>query len=226
MPESSWIINDKPESAPARYDAALEWIKKNRETFIGGVVIVLAVLLFAVYFFVHYRDLRDTAWKNLFMAQQAGYGGNVAQAQNQLSAIETTYGNTSAAPYATLTKGDMFFAQGKFKEAAAEYTKLLGSKDLAPFALYNVGKCREADGDLAGAQAQYSDFLVKYPEQFMAPEVHSSLAHSQELAGAKDLAKTTYEKIVLLYPDTSWAAAAKAKLTPAGPVQAAKAPVK
>jgi len=203
-------------------DSALTWIKKNRETFIGSVVILLAVIIFSGYFMLHYRSLRDAAWKSLFMAQQAGYGGNADQAQQQLAAIEASFGSTSAAPYATLTRGDLYFGQNKFKEAAAEYSKLLNSKELSPFALYSLGKCKEAEGDLAGAQVQYSDFLLKNPEHFMAPEVHSSLARVQELSGAKDLAKTTYEKIVLLYPDTSWAMQAKAKLTPA----AAPAPKK
>ncbi len=213
MPTTSWIASERADGAPTRSDQALAWIKKNRETFIGSLVIALAVVLFAVYFFVHYRDLRETAWKNLFIAQQIGYAGNMDQAQKQLDAIETTYGTTSAGTYATLTQGDILFAQGKFKEAGAAYTRALASKDLGPFASYNLGKCKEADGDFAGAQAQYADFLSKNPDQFMAPEVHASLARTQELSGKADLAKATYEKIVLLYPDTFWAAAAKARLT-------------
>ncbi len=221
MPSETWIASGKPDGTPGTSDLTLAWIKKNRETFIGSVVILLAVTVFSVYFLIHYRGLRDTAWKNLFMAQQAGYGGNVVQAQQQLAAIEASYGSTSAAPYATLTRGDMLFAQGKFKEAGAEYSRLLNSKDLAPFAAYSVGKCKEAEGDLAGAQVQYSDFLLKNPEHFIAPEVHASLARSQELSGNAELAKTTYEKIALLYPDTSWATQARTKSAPP-----ASAPVK
>lgn len=214
MSSETWIASGRADSVPGTLDLILNWIKKNRETFIGSVVILLAIIVFSVYFFIHYRGLRDTAWKNLFMAQQVGYGGNVTQAQQQLAAIEASYGSTSAAPYATLTKGDMLFAQGKFKEAGAEYAKLVNAKELAPFAVYSAGKCKEADGDLAGAQVQYSDFLLKNPEHFLAPEVHASLARTQELSGSSDLARTTYEKIVLLYPETSWAMQAKAKLTP------------
>ncbi len=223
MPDSTWIHSEDTVIKPQRFERMLTWIKHNRETFIGSAVILAAVILFAIYFFIHYRDLRDNAWKNLFMAQQIGYAGNIPQAQEQLKAIGTSFGSTSAAPYATITQGDILFAQGKFKEAGEEYAKLASGKtDLAPFALYSLGKCKEAAGDFAGAQAQYSDFLSRNPDQFMAPEVQSSLARAQELAGAKDLAKTTYEKIVLLYADTSWAMQAKAKLE--GP--AAKAPAK
>ncbi len=212
MSKTSWVASGSSEVVSGKTDLALGWIKRNRETFIGSAAMLLAVALFAVYFFMHYRDLGDAAWKNLFIAQQMGYGGDTTRAQDQLSAIEASFAGTSAAPYAVMTKGDMLFAQGKYAEAGTEYSKILSSKDLAPFAIYSLGKCKEAAGDMAGAQAQYADFLSKNPEHFMAPEVRASLARAQELSGNKDLAKTTYEKIVLLYPGTSWAARAQAKL--------------
>lgn len=213
MPDATWISGGREHHAgPSKVEKALTWIKKNRETFIGSLVIFLAAVIFAVYFFMHYRGLRETAWKTLFIAQQTGFGGNVEEAKKQLDTIETSFGSTSAAQYAMLTKGDILFAQGKFKEAGEEYSKALNSRDAAPFAMYNLGKCKEADGDLPGAQAQYSDFLSRYPEHFIAPEVHLSLARAQELSGAKDLAKTSYEKIALLYPETSWAMQANARL--------------
>lgn len=212
MPDTSWIAGGHDRHVgPSKLEQALTWIKKNRETFIGSVVIILAAVIFAVYFFLHYRGLRETAWKTLFIAQQTGFGGNPAEASKQLDTIESSFGSTSAAQYAMLTKGDILFAQGKYKEAGDEYAKALNSRDAGPFALYNLGKCKEADGDLTGAQAQYSDFLSRYPEHFIAPEVHSSLARSQELAGANDLARSSYEKIALLYPETSWAELAKRK---------------
>src|SRR5665811_2064778 len=55
MPSDTWIASGKPDIAPAKFDLALDWIKKNRETFIGSVAILLAVSLFSVYFFIHYR---------------------------------------------------------------------------------------------------------------------------------------------------------------------------
>jgi TolA-binding protein len=49
----------------------------------------------------------------------------------------------------------------------------------------------------------------------MAPEAHASLARLQELAGTPELARATYEKISLLYPETTWAMLAKARIAPA-----------
>ena len=214
MPDSTWIDSGKIE-APKTMDKALGWIKANRETFIGASVITLAAVIFAVYFLMHYLDLRDTAWKNLFIAQQIGFSGHQTEAQTQLTSIETNYSNTSAYGYAILTNGDIFFTQGKFKEAEAQYSKLLtgGPKDLRPFALYSLAKTKDAALDFPAAQAQYKDFLSAYPEHFLAPEVHWSLASAYEAGGNAAEAKNTWEKIVLLYPETSWAAQAKARLS-------------
>jgi tetratricopeptide (TPR) repeat protein len=165
---------------------------------------------------LHYAGLRETAWQNLFKAQQAGYSGNFSEAAKQLDSIETNFGGTSAWGFAVLTQGDLLFQQNKFEEAAAEYAKIVakGIKDLMPFALYNLGKAKEAAADLPGARDQYKNFLASHPDHFMAPEVHYSLASVYELSRNAAEAKAAYEKIVLLYPETSWAMMAKAKTAP------------
>jgi TolA-binding protein len=92
-----------------------------------------------------------------------------------------------------------------------------GPKNLMPFAFYDLGKAKEAAADLTGALGQYSAFLAAFPDHFLAPEVHLSLANVYELANNLPEAKAAYEKIALLYPDTYWAAVAKAKVTPPQP---------
>ncbi|MBI4801128.1 MAG: tetratricopeptide repeat protein [Elusimicrobia bacterium] len=215
MPDSTWIHSGAAE-APKKLDLAFAWIKEHRETVIGSLAVFCGAIIFSLWFLLHYSDLREAAWKNLFIAQQTGYMGNFSEAAKQLDAIGANYSNTSAYGFAMLTKGDFLFRQNKFREAAGEYAAAAkkGAKNLRPFAVYNLGKAREAASDLAGAQAQYKDFLAAYPDHFMAPEAHSALARAYELARNPAEAKTTYEKIVLLYPETSWAAGAKAKLTP------------
>lgn len=220
MPDSTWIHSGTPETH-SKVDLALAWIKDHRETVIGSLVIAAAVAIFGVWVGVHYSNLRETAWKNLFIAQQTGFSGRYPEAITQLDSIETNFARTSAWGFAALTKGDLLFRQDKFKEAAEEYAKVTakGPKNLMPFAFYNLGKTKEAAADIAGAQGQYRDFLAAYPEHFLAPEVHLSLANAYALAGNMAEAKAAYEKIALLYPDTYWAMAAKAKTTPPQPQQ-------
>jgi tetratricopeptide (TPR) repeat protein len=224
MPDSTWIHSGSTE-APGKMDLALAWIKEHRETLIGALVILCGIIIFSLWFFFNYSQRRDAAWGSLFRAQQIGYGGNFGEATKMLDAIETNYKNTSAFGFSKLTRGDLLFRQGSFKEAAEEYAAAgTGARNLQPFSLYNRGKALEAASDLAGAQAQYKDLLAKYPDHFLAPEAHYSLARAYELAGSPLEARSAYEKIALLYPDTNWAASAKAKLNPETAKPAAEAP--
>lgn len=224
MPDSTWIHSGSVE-APGKTDLALAWIKEHRDTLVGSLVILCGAAIFSVWFFFHYSERRDLAWGDLFRAQQNGYTGNFAEAAKLLDGVEANYRNTSAFGFAKLTRGDLLFRQGKFKEAAEAYADTeKTAKDLRPFALYNRGKALEAALDLAGAQAQYKDFLAKYPDHYLAPEAQYSLARASELAGSPVEARTAYEKIVLLYPDTAWAASAKARLNPSPAPQPAAKP--
>jgi tetratricopeptide (TPR) repeat protein len=215
MPDSTWIHSGKPQ-APDTTAKVLAWIKEHREAVIGSLIMLTVAVIIGLWVAMHYAGLRELAWKNLFIAQQTGYAGNPAEASKQLDSIEENYANTSACGFAALAKGDILFRQAKFTEAAGEYEKVVkkGPKNLLPFAIYNLGKAKEAAGDLQNAQTSYKDFLAAYPENFMAPEVHFSLAHTYELSNNASEAKAAYEKIMLLYPETYWAAEAKAKLNP------------
>ena len=223
MPDSSWVHSGTPQ-APSKSNAVLAWIKGNRDAVLGSLVMLAGAAIFATWVAGHRADLREKAWQNLFIAQQVVASGNLPEAAKQLDSIETSFGNTSAWGFAVLAQGDVLFRQEKFKEAEAEYSKITakGPKNLLPFAIYDLGKAKEAAGDYPGAQGQYTEFLTSYPGHFMAPEVHYSLASTYELAGNADQAKAAYEKILLLYPETSWATMAKDKVTP--PAQKAASP--
>lgn len=216
MPDSTWIHSGNPQ-APSKTAKILAWIKDHRETVTGSLVMLAAASIFGIWVAIHYSGLREAAWKDLFIAQQIGFSGRYAEAGAKLDSIETNYRNTSAWGFAALTKGDLLFRQNKFKEAAEEYAKLAekGPKSLLPFAYYNLGRAKESAADLAGAQTQYKNFLTSFPDHFLAPEVHFSLAGVYELSRNQTEAKAAYEKIVLLYPETSWAAMSKEKIMPA-----------
>lgn len=217
MPDSTWIQSGSGGSqAPNKTDKVVTWIKAHRDAVVASLVILAGASLFGLWVALHYSGVRETAWKNLFIAQQTALSGNLAEASKQLDAIGTNYPGTSAWGFAALSKGDILFRQGKFTEAAEEYAKVVakGRKDLVPFALYDQGKAKEAASDRAGAQSLYKDFLASYPDHFLAPEAHFSLASVLEASGSQAEAKAAYEKIVLLYPETTWAEASKAKLMP------------
>jgi len=215
MPSETWVASQHAVETVKKTDKIYGWIRRNRETVIGSAVILLAVIAFAIYFVANYRSLRDAAWRNLFIAQQNAYSGNIENAQKLLTEIQKTYGRTSAAPFAALTEGDIFYALGRFDDAAVSYNKVLssGEKTLYPIAMLDLGKSKEAKEDWTGARDVYFKFVEQYPNHYTTPEVHMSLANAYLKTGDTTAAKAAFERIAVLYPDTAWSAQAKAVLT-------------
>lgn len=212
MPSSTWVASGEPQIKAARTDKVMDFVKNNRESVIAGSVVLIAAVLLGSWFYLHYRQINDTAWKQLFIAQQTGYAGAYAEAGKKFDEVVSGFARSEAAGYAVMSKGDLLFRQEKYKEALEEYRKLLdGPESLRPFALYNAGKSREAMGASAEAAADYRDFMAKYSDHMLAPEVHYALAAAVERLGDDKEARAVYEKIAILYPETSWSEAAKQK---------------
>ncbi len=220
MPSSTWVSSGEPQIRVSRTDQFLAFLKEKRETVIAASVVLLAAVILGAWFFLHYRQINDTAWKQLFIAQQTGFSGAYAESEKKLDEVSAGFARSDAAPYAVMSKGDILFRQEKYKEALEEYKKLVsGPAHIRPFAVYNAGKAREALGLHAEAAADYRDFLAKYADHLLAPEAHYSLALVQEKTGDRDGARATYEKIAILYPETSWSESAKIKTGQAAPAQ-------
>lgn len=212
MPSSTWVASGEPEIRHSKSDTLIKFIKEKREAVIAAAVVLVAAVVLGAWFYLHYSRINDTAWKQLFIAQQTGFSGAYAEAEKKLDEVAAGFARSDAAPYAVMSKGDILFRQGKYKEALEEYGKMTeGPAYIRPFALYNTGKTREAMALTAEAAADYRDFLAKYSDHMLAPEVHFSLAAVQEKLGDDAGAKATYEKIAILYPETTWSAAAKQK---------------
>jgi|GEM_PF-600373 len=221
MALDSWAVghskvSSESEAVPSRTEVAVGWIRNNRQTFIGCVIILAAAIIFSAFFFVHYRNVREAAWQQLFIARQLAYSGKLDEGMKKMEDIENTYGSSSAATFAALTRGDIYYAQEKFDDALKIYTKAAASsrKEIRPFAVYDSGKTKEAMNDYSGAIDQYTGFLAQYPSHFLAPEVMNSLANVYILSGDTNNAKSIYVRLSELYPDTDWGKAAKAKLAP------------
>ncbi|MDT8286929.1 MAG: tetratricopeptide repeat protein [Elusimicrobiales bacterium] len=212
MPSSTWVSSGEPQIQRGNFDTVMTFIKRRRDGVIAAAVVLVAAVVLGAWFYLHYSRINDTAWKQLFIAQQTGFSGAFAEAEKKLDEVASGFARSDAAPYAIMSKGDILFRQEKYKEALEEYKKLLNGPDyLRPFAVYNAGKTREAMALTAEAAADYRDFLAKYSDHMLAPEVHFSLAAVQEKMGDLTGARTTYEKIAILYPETYWSAAAKEK---------------
>ena len=196
-------------------EKVLKLIKNNRDTFVGSIVIIIAAIILGSFFSLRYSQINKAAWKELFMAKQQARVGQIDLANKSLAKIETGFSNTTAAGYAFLLQGDILFATQKYEAAVTAYQKasdFAKPETIVPVALSNIGKTQEAKKDFNNAIVSYKSFLERYPEHFLAPEAHFSIATIYEMQNKKNEAKSAYEKIALLYPQTLWAESAKVKL--------------
>ena len=188
----------------------------------GGVV---AVAVIAVGVWLHLSKSRNEAWEKLAIAQSMAYSGQAKQALEQLQPV--TDGSSIPSAYAQLFAADVRFKTGEYKEAAAGYQKLIdrGSpKSLVPVAMADLGLALEASGDCKGAIEANQRLLDTFQDHFMAPQAQASMVRCYAATGQPTQAKSTLDRIVLLYPESYWAQWAKERLNPA-PAPAA-APVK
>lgn len=194
------------------------WLSKNR-TNAGIVAGAVAALLLGSGLFLYSRNARENAaWEKLALAQAQFYSGNAEAAAKQASEAGAEFAGTSAAAYSLLFAGDVHYIRSAFQQSAAEYAKVLAQgkpEPALPLAQGGTALALEADLKFQQAAAAADAYLQAYPDHFLAPQVHAVLARCQMALGQAEAARASLQKIALQYPETSWAAWAKTKLSPA-----------
>lgn len=191
------------------------WVSKNRQlaaAIAGGLA---AALLIAGLLFYRAKTTKEAAWEHLAMIHALAYTNQVDSALQEVQKLEQESPSTDAAGYAQLFAGDILYPRGRYKEAADFYGKLADSGQpavLMPFALSDLAITDEAAGQPAQAAQAAQRFLDAYADHFLAPQVHAVLARSLQAQGQVDAAKAALQKIVIQYPDTSFAAWAQDQL--------------
>jgi tetratricopeptide (TPR) repeat protein len=199
-------------------DKGVRWVEINRSRAGAIAAGVAAAALIAVFVIARVRANKNEAWDRLSIAEAMAYTGRVDGSLEQLKKLSDEQPGTPAAAYGQLFAGDVLYTKGQYKEALALYTEVLergAPAPLMPIALNDVAISQEAVGEFAQAQQTAQRFLDSHPDHFLAPQVHAVLARAQAAQGQLDAAKATYQKIALQYPETSWAAWASARLSPA-----------
>ncbi len=196
-------------------DRVLIWAAANRQTAgiaAGGVAVVL---LFAGLFLYSHRAKQNAAWDQLSVANGLAYSGQTDAALKKVEEINAAYPGAPASGYGLLFAGDMLFHRDRFADSVKYYQQLADRGQpqvLQPFALGGLTLAQEASKQCAEAAKAGERFLGSYPDHFLAPQVHASLARCEKSLGQRDTAKATLQKIALQYPETSWAAWAQEEL--------------
>lgn len=210
-------------------DRAVVWVLAHKEASAGIGLTAAVALALAVYSFARYREVQQTAWERLAVAQSYAFAGQADQALQQTQGVVDGYPRSRAAGFAVQFQGDLLYRSSRFKDAIAAYEKVFERKDpaLVPYALAGIAQAQESGGDFPAATAAARRFLEAHQDHFLAPQVQSILARSLQAQGRLDEARSAYENISLLYPETFWATAAQQALKPPAPApKSAAAPGK
>jgi tetratricopeptide (TPR) repeat protein len=195
---------------------SVDWIKNNRQlagTVAGTVVFVLAL---AVFFFIRYNLVWARANDKLSFAQANFFQGKPEEGIKIFNEIIAQYPGTVADYQARMQKAIYLAETHNFTEAEQTIMPAVENgkpKTVLPLAASILGAVRENAGKYKEAAEAYNSFLDKYPEHFLSPKIYESLARIYEISGSTQDAKTTYEKIVTLYPASPWAQRAQQRIT-------------
>ena len=193
-------------------DQALVWVNSHRQaTGLSAAAMVLITLAGGSLLY-HRHSLQAAAWEQLSMAQGLAFRGDPDKALEQIKKIVSDDSRANASGFGLLFAGDMLYPRAQYKESMEYYSKLLERGKpvaLMPLALGGLGMAQEASEGFEQAASTNKRFLETYPDHFLAPQVHSSLARCLEALGKAAQAKAAYQKIALQYPETPWALGAK-----------------
>jgi len=212
MPESTWV---KDNDNHKKNDAVYRWIRENKQTVWSIIAIIIAAIIITVVIFINLSKNKETAEKYYFVAQQYYAAGKIDEALEQLDIIEKNFSKYPSGDFAMLLKGDIYFTNGNYPKALEAYvnaSKKISNKELIPFASYSIAKTYQALKDYDRAIPMFNTFINAYPDHYLTPEIYMSLAISYEVKGQSDLARETYQKITILYPQTQWEAVAREAL--------------
>jgi tetratricopeptide (TPR) repeat protein len=204
-------------------DKTVKFVQEKRDTVVSIAIIAVVAIGLAVYFMIHYSNMKQQAWNKMSMAEGYVYNNMPGQAIPVLDEIiNSGSGGTSALQYARLLKANALYNTKDYKNSADLYQSIIQQgkpKSMLPFAYAGLGYAKESIGDYPGAISAYKDFSDKYPDHYYAPRVLESTARVYLLSGSLMDAKQMYEKIATLFPGTAWQRNAQLRLSAFAPQQ-------
>jgi len=174
-----------------------------------------------------YKDAMDDLESERFQA-----------ALEKLRTVKNKFPYSKYSVMAQLSIADLFFAQETFPEAASSYElfrELHPKHEKAPYALYRAGESYFLDipgnraRDISSAYKSldaFNEFSGKYPSDPQAADARKRVKEVREIIAEKeftiarfyqkrdkwDAAKSRFQKVVDLYPETQFAEKAKDRL--------------
>lgn len=200
------------------FAAAYHWIKDNRQI-AATVAVTVAAVVFLAYFAVSRHNMGVRRASEKFSSAQGMYSqGMTDRAGDIFAEVIAQYPRSEPASHARINLAGIKLAQGDY-DGARELSRAVYTsgrpKTLRPFGLYlSVLALDEKRDPSAIAEAEL--FVEKYPDHFLTPRVYEKLGMMYEKSARIDDARRTYERMAVLYPSSTWAARAGARISDVG----------
>ncbi len=121
-------------------------------------------------------------------------------------------GPVSAAGQELYDRGYTLFHQGRYVDSESTFQRFLQGwpdTELADNAWYWIGEARFARDDISGALAAFSEVVRRYGSGNKAPDALFKAGRCQERLGDVQGARSTYQEVLRLFPQTAAAVSAQ-----------------
>ena len=188
------------------------WVHARRKPLIWISAAVVAVVAIIGIYIWHNNSNETAAAESLSKLKppMSAESANASAADPYIK-LANDFSGTGAAPRALLVAGGILFDAGKFKDAQAQFERLLreyGDFPLISQAALGVAACLEAAGNTAEATTRYDDFVRRHSGDATAPQAKSALARLYLAQNKPEKAFELYNELARANNPDSWSAEA------------------
>lgn len=201
--------------APSRAEKWAAWAKTHWTQLALGGSVVAVILLLGIAIAASRARLRERTSEVLSTARYQAGTGKKKDAIATLDGVLKSDRTSPGALQAYSMKGELLYSEGQFAEAEAVYREAITQSNhpqYRPLFLMGQASCAVALQKSGEAADALSLFLKEFPDHFLAPRAHMELGRVRYSEQKWSDAQAAFEKVVTLYPKSSWAPEAQAFL--------------
>lgn len=193
-----------------------QWVQKNSQKIlmVAGAAAAVAVVIFI--FFSVRAQRNEKANQLLSQATLDFRGGNLDRTVSNLQTVASRYGNTRAGPQATFLLGNIYFHNRQFDQAISMFEKLAKKAVDDPLfttsSLFGIGQCYLEKKEYNQAGDFFYRAFESSPQGVLAANSLLSAGFSYYRAKDFEKAKSAYQKVVELFPQSPEALKARREL--------------
>ncbi len=180
-------------------DQLLTWFDKNKRPLLTACIAVAVIGTIAGIYVWHQNQTQADASEALSNISSTAYtGGSQAGTTEALLKVAADYSGTEAAKRAVLMAAGNYFAEGKYKEAQAQFEKFLRDYRASTFAgqaLLGVAASKDAQGMAAEATVAYKDIVDHHAADTVALQARIALGRLYEAQHKPELARDLYQQV-------------------------------